>query len=350
MKKNKNILTVTLILALVAVVLIYRTRSGTIKEDLKDFAVKDTAAITQIFLADRNGHSVLLQRKDQGGWMVNNKYGVRREAIKTLLLTIRSVAVKSPVAKAGYNGVIKGLATEGIKCEIYLNNESKPAKVYYVGGSTADVLGTFMMIQNSSSPFVTEIPGFVGYLTPRYQPYEKDWRETTIFDYNPDDIKNITIKYFHDPSQSFSVDRSGNQFNVSSPQTNHVVQHPDTIGLLNYLSYFKSLHFEGWDRDFTDEQRDSLKGSIPLSVVTVTDIKGKTVSMTTFPKPITRSSLAQTDTLGNQLRYDMDRQYAFINNDNDFVTIQHYVFGKIFRQLDDFDLDKQGAMRKSKKK
>jgi hypothetical protein len=97
-------------------------------------------------------------------------------------------------------------------------------------------------------------------------------------------------------------------------------------------------------------QRDSLKRTTPLSTISVTDVSGKTVNITTYPKPITRSSLAQSDTLGNPLQYDMDRQYAFINHDSDFVTIQHYVFGKIFRQLDDFDLDKQRAMKKSGKK
>ena len=223
-------------------------------------------------------------------------------------------------------------------------------KVYYVGGSTADVLGTFMMIENSSLPFVMEIPGFQGYLTPRYQPYEKDWRETTVFDYNPQDIKNISIKYFHDPSQSFSIDLSGNQIKIFSPETNRVIQHVDSVGLINYLSYFKYLNFEGWDKDFTDQQRDSLKTTIPLSTVTVTDVAGKTVSMTTFPKPVTKSSLAQTDPQGKPAQYDMDRQYAFINNGNDFVTIQHYTFAKIFRQLDDFDLDKQKTMEKSGKK
>ncbi len=350
MKKNKNILTIALVLALIAVVLVYRTRNGTIKAELQDFAVNDTASITKIFLADRNGHSVILERKNQTSWMVNSKYKVRKEAIKTLLSSVKNVRVKTRVAKAAYNGVIKGLAAEGIKCEIYLNDEDKPAKVYYVGGSTADVLGTFMMIENSSLPFVMEIPGFRGYLTPRFQPYEKDWRETTVFDYNPEDLKSISIKYFHDPAQSFSIDLSGNQVRISSLEKNHVIQRIDSVGLFNYLSYFKYLCFEGWDKDFTDQQRDSLKTTMPLSIVTVTDGSGKTVTMKTFPKPITQSSLAQSDTLGNPLQYDMDRQYAFINSGDDFVTIQHHVFGKIFRQLDDFDLDKQKTMKKTGRK
>ncbi len=350
MKKNKNILTIALVLALITVVLIYRTRNGTIKAELQDFAVADTASITKIFLADRNGHSVILERQNQAVWTVNGKYKVRREGIKILLSTIKNARVKTRVAKAAYNGVIKGLAAEGIKCEIYMNGEDKPMKVYYVGGSTADVLGTFMMIENSSLPFVMEIPGFQGYLTPRYQPYERDWRETIVFDYNSEDIKSISIKYFHDQAQSFLIDLSKGRVKISSPENNKVIQHVDSVGLLNYLSYFKYLCFEGFDKDFTDQQRDSLKATIPLSTVTLTDMTGKTIRMTTFPKPVTRTSLAQSDTLGNALQYDMDRQYAFINSGNDLVTIQYHVFGKIFRQFDDFDLDKQKTMKKTGRK
>ena len=121
------------------------------------------------------------------------------------------------------------------------------------------------------------------------------------------------------------------------------------IDFLNKV-YFRNLAFEGWDHDFTDAQRDSLKGTVPLSTISVTNVSGKVVSITTFPKPTTKSSLAQTDSLGNKLAYDIDRQYAFINEGADFVTIQYHVFGKIFRQLNDFDLDKQQAMKTGKKK
>jgi hypothetical protein len=59
--------------------------------------------------------------------------------------------------------------------------------------------------------------------------------------------------------------------------------------------------------------------------------------MTTFPKPLTRASLAQSDTTGKLLKYDKDRLYAYINDGKEFVTIQYYVFGKLFRQFTDFD-------------
>lgn len=340
MKKNKRILFITVILALAAAVLIYRNQKGTIRESLRNFAVSDTGSVTKIFLANKNGNSVLLERKDNFQWMVNGKYNARTDAIKIILATIKNVAVRTRIAKAGYNSVIKSLADEGIKCEIYQHGENTPMKIYYVGGSTQDVLGTFMMIENSDLPFITEVPGFQGYLTPRYSPFEKDWRDMTVFDLNPSEIKNITISYPQQPAKSFSIERTGNQFKIFSPETNQVIQHPDTIGLNSYLTFFKHLGYEGWDAEYSNQQRDSLLATTPINIIRVTDVHGTTKSMTCFPKPITRRSLAQTDSTGNPLKYDIDRMYAFTEG-KEFVVIQYYVFGKIFRQFDDFDLDKR---------
>ncbi len=340
MKKNKNILIVTVLLALAAAFLLYQNKSGTLREDLHDFAVSDTGAVTKVFLADRNNHSVTLERT-ASGWKVNGKYNVRPDAMQLFLTTAKNLAVKTRVAKAAYNNVIKDIAADAIKCEIYQHGEARPMKVYYVGGSTGDVLGTFMLVENSSLPFVIELPGFQGYLTPRYSPLEQNWRDIAIFDYTPDEVKNIAIKYYRQPGQSFSIERIGNQFRVFDSATNLSIQHVDTIGLNNYLSFFKYLCFETWDTEFTDKQRDSLKTTEPINTISVTDSKGITKSITTFTKPITLRSLAQTDSLGNPLKYDIDRLYAFMNNGKELVVIQYYVFGKVFRQLNDFDLDKK---------
>lgn len=346
MKKNKLISVVAIILGVVALLLVYKKRSGTINDELQDFAVNDTASITKIFLANRNSKSVTLERVKNDGWVVNGKYKARRGGIKIILETIKSLAVKTRVAKAGYNNVIKGLAAEGVKCEIYQHGENHPVKVYYVGGSTADVLGTFMLLENSDLPFVVHIPGFMGYLSTRYSPLEEDWRDRSVFDYKPDEIKKISVNYFQDESKSFSIEKTGNQYAVTSPVPGKKIQHPDTLAIFDYLSLFHYLCFENWDNEFNGTQRDSLKTTSPISVIAVTDMSGKTTSMITYPKPVTKYSLAQTDTLDKPLKYDLDRMYAYINDGKDFVLIQYYVFGKIFRQFDDFERDLKHGSRK----
>ena len=341
MKKNKIILFLAAVLAIVVIFLIWKNKKGTMEESLTDFAVSDTASITKIFLADKNNRSITLQKNSNSTWTVNGKYKARPDGVKTLLGTIKNLAVKTRVAKSAYNNVIKGLAAGGVKCEIYQHDEKKPMKVYYVGGSTADVLGTFMLLENSSLPCVIEIPGFQGYLTTRYSTLEENWRDRCVFDYVPEEIKKIEVNYYRDPSLSFSIEKMNHHYMVSSTDPVHAIKNIDTLAVFSYLAFFKYLCFENWVEEFSEQQRDSLKMTLPLNTITVTNQAGVKSSMTTYPRPIKRSSLAQADSEGNPLKYDMDKLFAFINEGNDFVLIQYYVFGKIFRQKDDFDLDKR---------
>jgi hypothetical protein len=338
MKKNKLIILFGILLTAIALYLIFQNTSSSSREELRDFTIQDTASITKFFIADRSGHSVTLERQTDNSWTVNGKYPARQEGIDLLMDVCRKVTVRTRVAKAAYNNILKTLATTGIKCEIYQDNNKKPSKVYYVGGSTQDVLGTYMMQENSTVPFIMEIPGFNGYLTPRYSTIEKDWRATTVFSYKPQDIKSISIMYSNAPQNSFVIERTGNLFSVSSPVTHQSIKQVDTLRLANYLENFRNLHFEGWDVDYSKEQQDSLSKAIPNTIIEVTDVGGSKNVMKVYPKPVTKRSMAQADSLGNPLKYDIDRMYAFMEGKNELFTIQEYSFGKIFVTLGDFDL------------
>jgi hypothetical protein len=199
-KKNKKLIAATIVLAIITVWLVMQNQSGTVREELRDFAVQDTASVTKIFLADRSGKSIELEREGNR-WRLNKKYYARRDAVKVLLETLKNVSVRSMVAKSGYNSIIKQLSSSGIKCEIYMHGEKKPGKVIYVGTETQDSKGTYMMLENSSVPFVTEIPGFEGYLTPRFFLNEQEWRDKTVLDFAYNDIRSIRAVYNPDSAR-----------------------------------------------------------------------------------------------------------------------------------------------------
>ena len=162
--KNKKLIFITLLLLAIAFWFVIHNKRGTVREELRDFAVKDTGDVTKIFLADRAGKTIELRKEikqdgeTSGLWILNGKYYSRRDAVNLLLETLHNVEMKSFVAKTAYNTIIKQLSTTGIKCEVYLKDHEKPDKVIYVGGETQDSKGTFMMLENSTVPFVTEVP------------------------------------------------------------------------------------------------------------------------------------------------------------------------------------------------
>ena len=318
---------------------IFRNNFSTVRKEDRDFAIEDTAAVTKIFLADKNNHSATLERTETGLWILNGKEKTRQQGVDLILDCLKKIRVQSRVPKNTYNTVVKELSTTGIKMEVYLNKEDKPFKVYFIGGSTQDVLGTYMMLENSTVPFVTEVPGFTGYLTPRFSPVERDWLIHEMFNLTPDEIKSVSIEYANQPEKSFMLERTGNANRVTSLYTYEEIKSPDTIRISNYLGGFRELNFETWDRFLDDKQTDSLRAQPPVSILTVVDNKGSKTTVPMYLKPVTASSLAQTDSTGKDLKYDIDRMYAFINGGQQLVTIQYFVFNKIFADIGDFDLN-----------
>jgi hypothetical protein len=339
MKKNKFLLIILIVLIAAVLYFLFTKSQSSIRKELSDFAVKDTASISKIFLADRSGESVTLNKTENGNWLVNNKYQPNREFLKLLFDAIYKIEVRTRVSKSGYNNVIKNLASSGIKCEIYLNNKSDPEKVYYVGGQTEDALGTFMILENSNVPFITEIPGFNGYLTPRYSVKIDSWRKPALFQIMPDQIKSLQIDYTNYPEKSFQITK-GDRYIVESPHTKTRIKNVDEVAIENYLPHYKNVYFETWARNIKQQKIDSIMNYKPSITIKLTDKNDSTRQIDIYPMPISPGSLAQHDSLGNPLKYDNDRMYGMIKPENEFVVIQHFTFDKLFRQIEDFDAKK----------
>lgn len=329
MKKNRFTLIAVIILALAALYfLFFKSGFSTIGEKDNDFAVKDTGSITKIFIANKNNQSVTLTRVSKGQWMVNNHYMARPDCINTLLYTINMVTVKSIIDPRSWNTVIKNLSSAAVKVEIYEGNDR--VKVYYVGGETADELGTYMLLVNSRTeenykqPYITYIPGFDGYLTTRYFIKEEDWRNRTIFQYYPYDLKSVTMEY-PGADSSFRITIEGkNRFVLDNPRTNQKAAIFDTVAVKQYLTYYQSV---SWEVTAPPTKEDSIIHSTPLAVMQVEDTKGKVTTVKLFHR---RATDTQREKYGINYKYDPDRMFALVN-DKDFVLVQYFVFGKMMQ-------------------
>src|SRR5687767_6430197 len=116
MKANKWLLILMVVLASVTVYFVATRKKSTLREELRNFAIKDTASISKIFLANRNGNTVTLDRKSDGTWTLNKSLDPKQDQIKVLMDCLYKIEVRSPVAKAAYNNVVKSLASSAIKC------------------------------------------------------------------------------------------------------------------------------------------------------------------------------------------------------------------------------------------
>ena len=332
MKKNLLPIIILLLLGGVAVYFYATNSRSTLKPELTDYAVKDTSAITKIFLADKRGNQILLERKSTKEWTVNNNFRARQDGIKNLLDAIARVQIKTPINKAAYETIVKRIASSGVKVEIYTDSDS-PMKVYYVGGASQDHTGTEMLLEGSSTPHLTHVSGMYGFLTPRYFTNINEWKDRAIFRYEYGEIAKIRVEYPQDPTESFEItDLGNNQFSVLDITKNIEIEKYDTLALLEYISRFQNIHYEGFEETKTEIYIAGIKETTPQQIYSITDKLGNVKVCTTYLKPAHEDA---TDLDGNKIYFDLDRFYASVD-DKDFVVIQHFLFDNLQRKLSDF--------------
>jgi len=343
MKKNRTSLILTLLLVLVAVYfLFFKDSFSTLSQKDNDFAVQDTAAVTKIFMADKNNRTATLTRVKGGHWMINGKYDVRSDAMNTLLYTIKMVSVKDIIDTNGIRNVLHALSSGGIKVEIYQGD--KRVKVYYVGGPSADQTGTFMLLANSNSgenfktPYIVYIPGFEGYLTTRYFLHEEDWRDRTVWHYFPYQLRAVMVSYPQSDS-GFEINILGrNRFSLDH-SNGQPISVFDTISVKQYLTYFQSV---SWNVTVETKSEDSILHSVPIAIISVKDTLGKTSEVRLFSK---KAKSDAVDKNGKKYEHDPDQMFALING-KDFVMVQYYVFGKMLQNFTYFSRPHVGTVEK----
>lgn len=328
MKKSNLTILIFIALVIVSVIIYFTNKTGTLKKELRDFAIEDTSTVDKIFMVNKANQQVLLEKQGDV-WIVNGKFQARKDAIMILLKTLYRMDVKAPVSKASFDNVVKSLATQSTKVEVYQNKNL--VKTIYVGGPTQDNYGTYMMLENSSTPFIMHIPGFAGYLSTRFFIEESLWRSSSIFNYKFQDIAEIIVEQPVKPENGFKITSNNNQYDIVPLDNKIPKMNFDTNSVKEYIARFKNINFEYLSREIKQSKKDSIQASTPYFVLTIKDNSGKSNTVKTFLRP--GNGLIDDD--GKPYEFDPDRLYAVLN-DGDFVIIQYYVFDPLFRTYKEF--------------
>jgi len=300
------------------------------------FTIKDTASVGKLFLVSNNGESILAERTDSG-WIVNKRYKALPSTVNLTLMTLATQAALYPVTKSAYDNVIKSLATDAIKVEVY-GRDGKKMKVIYVGGNSVNNLGTNMLLEGAHTPYVVQVPGFNGYLTARYTTRMTDWRDRTIFNIPAAEIKSVSVQYPGDKAiNSFEISRdNGNVVIKGDPAITKTLDSANMRRANLYLGYFSNVNCEGYLNGLPDLDT-SIKTAPLQSSIEVTGLHGQRQHVEIYWMALNKRSknvdVSDPDVPDD---YDADRLYAVINNNRDTVMIQQFVFHKIFRKCYEF--------------
>ena len=343
MKKNKALFIITILIVIAGVLIILNRNYSTLDDRESGFAVEDTATITKIFMADKNNLSVKLEKRADGQWIINDKYLAHPFNMSMLLGTMKDLTVRYPVPLAARDNVLIRLASIARKVEIYqmkyrinlfdkikLFPREKLTRTYYVGDATQDNLGTYMLMEGAEQPYVVFLPTLRGFIYTRFSTVEDDWRDHTVFNTPVQDLDWVKVEFMEEPEESFIVktDEAGNlSLTTLADKQEHTY---DTLRMLQFVTAFKDIRFESiLNNKLEPEFIDSVAAQPMAHRITLKEKDGDEVVVRTFRKG--GFSQFYEEDGATIAPFDLDRLYAYINDDRDFVLLQYFVFDKVLR-------------------
>ncbi len=280
------------------------------KEELKDFAIEDTAAIDMIFISKLNGENVTLTRRNSKKWLVNGEIEARPDAINLILKTLHDIKVQQNVSQKGIPRVLKRMATSGTKVEFYMGKD-KAEKVWYIGDPTASRVGTYMLLEKdgkkSSKPYVTHMLMERGYLGTRFFADQSLWRDRVLLKTNPKEIKSIEVLHKNDSLTSFRINKLDTvAFTIQNLRTSEVFNLNTNKGI-EYFKLFNGVYYEYLDVKTPISELDSIYNSHARHQVKIELANGKKMELKTFNIPVVAGSK-----VGDQIiDYHPERMYAY---------------------------------------
>lgn len=303
------------------------SRKNTFAAADMEFAVPDADAIHKIFMADRRGQRIVLERRGDR-WIVNGAQPVRPTAIRNLLEVLQNVKVWFVPSKGLEPTMVSSLGSDGIKVELF-NKGGRLLKAYYVGGVTNDERGTYMIMEGSNQPYVAHIPYFYGQIRVRFMMNEADWWDRAVFAEKPEQIQSIQVEYPQMKSASFKLEKAGEAAYTVEPyfSTTPRNKSPQRKGYAEaYLLQYESLVAEAFENN--NPLRDSVTSLVPFAIVTLQTTDGRQTKARFWPLEVLRERYT-----GEPI---VERYFTQMDTPNNFMLTQQRVFGPIFREYNAF--------------
>lgn len=228
-----------------------------------NFAVRDTASVTKIFIAPKSGANPITVERKADGWWVNGKYPVSPSRLNLIMGCIRSIDVKRPLTQAERNGVVQSLAADHIKVEIH--TQGQILKTWYIGTDADDHRGSYCLLEGAENPYVCHVKDFTGVLGVMFGASENDWRTRRVLTTTPQTLKRLKIDYYNSPAEGFELIGDQGWFKVTG------LAQPDSANLATLLDSWNQGFFVSEFVNFPPAVVDSIYQTPRFASIQVED-------------------------------------------------------------------------------
>lgn len=341
-KRNRIIVGITVLVAIVATwVAVRGSRTATFEQD---YHIEDIGSVCRVYISDKEDNSVLLERTADSSWLVNGQYPASQPVVDLMLETLHTMRIRQQVNKNATANVIKRISTSHVKVEVYqecyrinwfggrlqLFPHQKLTATYFFGFETQDQMATHAYRKGDKLPYIIHIPGFRGFLAPRFPTSATAWRSHRIVAVDIKHLSRVELEIPASPEESFAIFRDGDDFRMELTATHSLVNTFDTARVAQMLSSFTNLNFDEYASAVPNVELDSSLSEAPRTILRITDTEGNTHEVKTYIKyhnPEDRKAMPDPEMYET---FDVNRLYAIVDS-KDTVLIQYFIFDNILQ-------------------
>lgn len=346
--KKRNLLIIGIVLVVGGIAMLIASLGSRDATFEQDYHIADISTVSKIYMADKNNHEVLLVRTigEQGDtlWTVDDGKEASQPLVDLLLETLNTMRIRQQVNKNAVPNIIKDISASSVKVEVYQDGylidwfdgavrlfpRQKKTATYYVGRETRDQMATYMYRDGDKVPYVIHIPGFRGYLTPRFTTMPYAWRSHRIVNLDVRQIERIELDILNAPQESFAIFRNEENFGMELTASHSVLPAFDTARVAQLLISMRNLNFDEYAAVVPNSNMDTSFREGPRNILRITDTSGTTHEVKTYIKYVNPDDAKAMSDPELYRTFDIDRLYAIIDS-RDTVLIQYYVFDNILQ-------------------
>lgn len=311
MKKNILTISIIIILLLIAAYFFFEQKIEHKTMRLDAFAIADTASLSKITITKDN-QTVSFEREGDS-WQLNGKYVARDRSMYYFLKSLTLLRIKSPVSRDKTDTVKQLLKTKGIESRFFSRGELiKHFRVINTGNSAC------MMAADSERPYLVHIPGINFNAAELFKTSPGFWRDNTVFNYDTDQIKEVSVKYKENPENSFNL-KMESADNAVLEYQGEKTKPLNPKAVERYLSYFRDIRYNTLVDSLARQKIDSVFASQADYEITVVSQKGVKNTLKLYHIKLPNQQ-------NKEFQYDLNNLYAKSNDEKElylmkFITV-----------------------------
>ncbi|MDI6785658.1 MAG: DUF4340 domain-containing protein [bacterium] len=188
MRFKATYLSLIILVFLILTIIITEKSFNNKKKDLFLFPKLNLQDISKITIINKDNNKVIMEKKT-GKWLVVSSlnYAGDKSKIEDMLKKVKKFSMKNKVSVNPAKKSFYGFDKDYLTVNIY-NVKDKELASFFIGKNGPDFYSTYIQKKGSSEVILIN-----EYLKSIFDKESIDWRNHTIFNFNPQEVKEITM-------------------------------------------------------------------------------------------------------------------------------------------------------------